>query len=383
MASAYLSRKVRLASGQWVRRTARRTGEGVERHTDVRWEVRFRLGGRGSKPRSAGSFRTRAAAESRLRAVEADLAEGRVPRRGVARDGERTMADAVARFIAASQDRAPQTLRNYDQALRYLGDFGAQLTESLHWADFQAWSDRNRHLKASTRRIYLDVYRNALDHAEVEPNPARHRNIRLGSAKAARVRPPTWEQMRAIERRLETPVRGPRPSRYLLPVMFIKRTGMRINEALDLRCGDVDEAAGWIDVSQSKRRTAGERYLPITRELAPVIEALSPGPRLPGEPLLRPGLTDNSVYKALMRASAAEGLEATVGPHDLRHRFLSRLVQAGVPWPMVRYVAGHSNMTSLQRTYAHVLMREPAEELNALKADVMTFFSEVWGGRFG
>jgi len=46
-------------------------------------------------------------------------------------------------------------------------------------------------------------------------------------------------------------------------------------------------------------------------------------------------------------------------PHDLRHRYISLLVMAGVPLPVVREVVGHSRASVTRDVYSHVLLDEP------------------------
>jgi integrase len=50
-------------------------------------------------------------------------------------------------------------------------------------------------------------------------------------------------------------------------------------------------------------------------------------------------------------------------PHDLRHRYISLLVMAGVPIPVVRNVVGHSRASVTLDFYSHALLDEPREVL--------------------
>jgi integrase len=54
--------------------------------------------------------------------------------------------------------------------------------------------------------------------------------------------------------------------------------------------------------------------------------------------------------------------------HDLRHRYVSLLVMAGVPLPLVRSVVGHSRASVTLDVYSHALLDEPAESLAARRA---------------
>lgn len=72
----------------------------------------------------------------------------------------------------------------------------------------------------------------ALDHAQVNPNPARDRRIRLPRQKRVQITPPETEHVEAVVLAL--------PARYRLPVLALDATGMRISELTSLTWGDVD-----------------------------------------------------------------------------------------------------------------------------------------------
>jgi integrase/recombinase XerD len=380
MASAYIVRKVRLPDGRWVRRTpGARTGGWPESETELRrcekrWHVHYRLGGRGSRTRHAGAFKEERAARERLRLVQAELAAGRVPNLQVTRTGEATIEQAVRDYVAHRAGSEAQDSRgNRANAIKRLGALGGVLVEAATWRDFSDWIAANDALKVSTRRQYMSVYRRALDHADIAPNPARDRRVEFPFEPQEEIQPPSWNEMRLIEEHLlRRPARG-RPSRYGPIVQFIEGTGLRASEAMNLLRKDVDLARRRIRVSgaRTKNRTGGQRWVPITRELEPVLEVFGSASGDPGDRLLGWGWTTDGLYKALLRACEALGFETVFGPHDLRHRYISRLVLANVNMRIVQEVAGHRNLTSIQRTYSHVLLDEPAESLLELHEAVM------------
>jgi len=61
-------------------------------------------------------------------------------------------------------------------------------------------------------------------------------------------------------------------------------------------------------------------------------------------------------------------------PHDLRHRYTSLLVAAGVPITLIQRVVGHSRASMTLDTYSHVLIDEPAERLAQLRRGVLVVF---------
>lgn len=60
---------------------------------------------------------------------------------------------------------------------------------------------------------------------------------------------------------------------------------------------------------------------------------------------------------ALTRACTAAGLP-TFSPHDLRHRRVSLMHLAGVPWARIGELVGHDDLMTTARTYTHVLVDE-------------------------
>jgi integrase len=45
-------------------------------------------------------------------------------------------------------------------------------------------------------------------------------------------------------------------------------------------------------------------------------------------------------------------------PHDLRHRRVSLLHLAGVPWARIGEAVGHDDLVTTARTYTHVIADE-------------------------
>jgi integrase len=60
---------------------------------------------------------------------------------------------------------------------------------------------------------------------------------------------------------------------------------------------------------------------------------------------------------ALHRACAAAGVPS-FSPHDLRHRRVSLLHLAGVPWARIGEQVGHDDLVTTARTYTHVVADE-------------------------
>ena len=68
-------------------------------------------------------------------------------------------------------------------------------------------------------------------------------------------------------------------------------------------------------------------------------------------------MTGDKLRTALTRACTAAGVPA-FSPHDLRHRRISLLHLAGVPWVRIGELVGHDDITTTSRVYTHVMADE-------------------------
>jgi len=102
--SVFIVVRRRLDDGSWVSSKAARGGE-------VRYVVRYRLGGRGARVRHGGSFRTRREAEERARHISGEFAARRVPNLAelqvYSHVAESDLADAARRLGAQGTSPAP------------------------------------------------------------------------------------------------------------------------------------------------------------------------------------------------------------------------------------------------------------------------------------
>ena len=179
-----------------VRRRAAKSG--------ARFQVRYRLGGRGYPVVHGGSFRTLKEARLRRDLIAGELAVGRNPaevlRAMVERAPRRTFAQVAHAYSTSRIDLAASTrvlLANHLKAI--LPSFGERDPSTITVADVQEWVSSLR-LKPSSVRSYLSTLRAVLDHAGLEPNPARDDRLRLPRVAYETVEPP----MRSRSRRSST-----------------------------------------------------------------------------------------------------------------------------------------------------------------------------------
>jgi integrase len=176
-----------------------------------------------------------------------------------------------------------------------------------------------------------------LDFCDVEPNPARSKKVWLPADETAEVEFPSNTEWLAIMRQIR--------KRSSLAVRLIEAEGLRVAEAVNLTFGDVDFAEGRIRVSRArtKRRTAGQRWLPGAR-VAARRDRRSRAPRgsHPRAPGLR-RLADWQIRDDLELACHDAGI-ASYHPHSLRHRRCSLWLAHGFETVFVKQWSGHKGL---------------------------------------
>jgi integrase len=248
----------------WI--TTRPTARGGRRY-----RVMYRLGGRESAPRYGGSFKTKREAQARKAWLTGELAALRVPNlRDAGKSDAATFRTIAARWQASRVDVAPGTLATYRVSLARilprLGDWAvdrvdaqmvAELVADLHAAG----------LRKQTIRKTVSVLAMVLDHARVQPNPARDRlTVRLPREERRHVEPPSAKHVEAVARLL--------PSRYRLPLLVLDATGMRVGELEALSWGDLDEPRDRWRIATSK--TGRPRWVTPPPLLLEAVLALCP-----------------------------------------------------------------------------------------------------------
>lgn len=339
-----MSPSVNITRRRWVRK---RDGK-----LQTRYVVRYRLGGRETQPLHAGSFVTRGEADARARWIAGELAAMRVPDlRQLSRAAEApTVAAAVESWIASRHDLAETTRAGYRPAMRrILPELGRIRVAALTSEDIVAWIGRLVATGHSRSTIHhsLVVLRQALDEHR-DPNPARHRSVRLPRSERLEATPPTHAHWQVILDGVSGRVR--------LPLRVLEGTGLRVGELQRLAWGDLDVPGGRLFVRGGKSRAA-RRWVPVPAPLMEEVEALRPREdRRADEPVF-PGLLHVTLRMAMRRACLAAGIP-NYSPHDLRHRYITLLVRHGMDPAAVASLAGHARKSLTLDTYSHLLLDE-------------------------
>lgn len=205
---------------------------------------------------------------------------------------------------------------------------------------------RKKYARGSIQKS-LTALRQALDHAGIDPNPARDRRVVLPREDRAEVPPPTAAQVEAALR-----VVAPR---YRLPLLLLEACGMRVGELEHLRWADVDEPSRRLRVSGATAKTRRARWVQVPADLFAQLVSLVPREDRDLEAPVFPGAEQARMRTDLGRACKAAGV-ARFGLHDLRHRRLSLWHREGVPLAEVAARAGHAHTSMTLDVYSHVLV---------------------------
>jgi integrase len=383
------------------------TGQVIERagKRGTTYALRFTLPGGERRQRRLGRDAdgwTRRRAEEELQGVLADLRRGR-PNDIAARPVEKPDPPfAVFAFEWLEQRRAelaPKTVEAYEWEIRHLlpafgalplsaitpraidrfkhdaersgaGVDGAPTHEKLR----EGLSARSVNKAIGRLAKILDV---AVEYELLERNAAKGRNRRVKAPKSRGTFVDSADAIGALldaAGALDTERRSAPFRRPLLATLVF--AGLRIDEALSLRWGDVSLPNRRLRVARSKT-DAGHRVVDLLPGL--VDELVSMRARSGGEPdALVFGTSTGAKQSATnvrnrVLAPAVEKANATLiraghpplpplTPHSLRRTYVSVLLMLGEPVASVMDQAGHASPTMTLAVYARVMRRSEGEK---------------------
>lgn len=332
----------------WIRTRKTKGGE-------PRYAVQYRRGGRGWRVETAGTFKVLREAKIRRDLVGGWLAQGLHPRDELAKLLRPTVVRRLDRtfdaWMLSRHDVADATRDTYEYAKRAACKFfGADrdpstidVRECREYVGVLA-----RDYSPATVRIYWAPFAQALDFAEVDPNPARHHTVK--KPMLARVEPAviTSAQFRLLLERT--------PERYRLFLRLLEATGMRGGELAKLEWGDVDFVESRFRVAARRTKTStGQRWIQVPAPLMREVEDLVAFEDRVADSRVFRNVTRESATAAMRRACQLAGITA-FSPHDLRHRRLSLWHAQGVTARELASRAGHSKASMTLDVYSHVVV---------------------------
>jgi integrase len=329
----------------WLERRETKRGQG-------RYRVRYRLGGRESTHRYAGSFNTKREACARAAWVAGELAAMRVPDLTALEAGPAapTVEQACERWRKGRVDVADGTRVLHRVALgRVVSVLGQCRLDQLtveHVNELVGELARTGR-KRETIRKSVKYLAAVLEDFGIEPNPARDKRVRLPHEEPVELEPPTAEHVEAVLRLL--------PQAYRLPLLWLDWSGARVASVETVRVGDYDEPARRVRLRASTTKTRSALWVELPDILAEAIEATLPPreDRDPRAPLFR-GVGADRLRVAIARGCKAAGIPV-FSPHDLRHRRISLLHRQGRTWAEIGRLVGQRKLSLTADTYTHVL----------------------------
>ena len=325
-----------------------------ETASGARYRVLFRVGGRETPARYAGSFKRQEDARARKRWVDGELGAMRVPDLHSFEREQRapTLAAAYEAWQASRVDVSAATATYQRSAIRRVKPLLGRRVDEITPADVAALVGELGAAGKSreTIRKTVTVLAMVLDHAGVTPNPARDRvHVRLPREERPEIQPPAAAHVEAVY--------GLLAPAYRLPLLVLDATGMRVGELEALTWGDVDESRRRWRVSRTVAKTGYGRWVNMPPGLfAAVLELCPRDDRHPDRRVFE-NVTADRLRTAISRACTAAGVPV-FSPHDLRHRRISLLHLGGVPWATIGQAVGQRDLAVTANTYSHVLTDE-------------------------
>jgi integrase len=314
----------------------------------------FRVGGRESVSRYAGSFQRHRDAQARKAWVSGELAAMRVPDLSTLADPPvaATFADTAKRWQASRVDVRESTTVQHRTALGRVSDsLNATPVDKITPAAIAAIVAQLHEAGKARESIRKTVTAIAmvLDYAGVSPNPARDRiAIRLPREERELPNPPDAATVEQVAHIL-TPA-------YMVAMLVLDATGCRVGELEGAQVRDLDEdRRAWL-IRASVAKTKKARWAHLPDDLFDIVVARLPAreDRDPDAPLFG-GVTQERLRTAMGRACKLAAV-AEFSPHDLRHRRISLMHKQGIEWAAIGAHVGQRNLLTTAQTYTHLMI---------------------------
>jgi integrase len=251
---------------------------------------------------------------------------------------------------------------------------------SLRRNEIQAWVNRLP-VAPGTAETVLAVLQSCLKAAVADELIAKSNAVGVKPPRVPRHRliVPSAEDVAAITEAIF--------DRYAITVRLAAEAGLRQGEVLGLRVEDLDllgrrltvtrqaqTLRGGVQLDLPPKSDAGHRTIPLAPDtveaLALHLKRFPPRHGLvvtttPGKPVRR-----NIHYHAWDRAKEAAGIDPAVRFHDLRHRYASVLIEAGLDALTIKTLMGHSSVSQTFDTYGHMFPNQAERAAQAIAAAI-------------
>ena len=159
-------------------------------------------------------------------------------------------------------------------------------------------------------------------------------------------------------------------------ILLIAKTGMRFSEALALTPNDFDLSHQSLSVSKTWDYKGNGGFLPtknqssvrkIPLDWQTVIQFAELLRNIPEDkPIFINGKVYNSTVNEILARHCRHAEIPVISVHGLRHTHASLLLFAGVSIASVARRLGHSNMTTTQKTYLHIIQELESKDIDII-----------------
>ena len=226
--------------------------------------------------------------------------------------------------------------------------------------DFETFKSEiidDREIKPTTVNRYLNtlskMYSLAVDEKIIKENPLK--SVKRFSDDNYIIRYLTKDE----EYRLYASIKEKRP--YLEPLITCGlQTGMRRGEIFNLKWENINFDYKFINITKSKT-LKGRRKIPISNKLMDVLTSV----QIVSEYVF-PNPKTGKAYIDIKHSWSTICENAQIKDfrfHDLRHTAITRMVEKGIPLPVVQEIAGHSKIETTMR-YTHT---SPQQKIDAIE----------------
>jgi len=170
--------------------------------------------------------------------------------------------------------------------------------------------------------------------------------------------------------------------RHRVCLSTIYSCGLRLQEGIGLRVGDIDSARALVHVHLGKG--AKDRYVPLPQRTLELLRAYwrthrnrewlfpAPGRAGGGESSATVPMHCGGVQEAFRSALAQANIHKRASVHTLRHAYATHLLERGIDLRHIQEYLGH-NTPSTTSIYTHLTdkaNRRAAQSINALMQDL-------------
>ncbi len=157
--------------------------------------------------------------------------------------------------------------------------------------------------------------------------------------------PLTQRQVDAIYKHLD--------HQYRIPFLLMADHGLRVEEALNMKVEDINEANGTMTFigKGSKYRTVPFMSDRFEEEMDKVLSIQLEGFLTINK---KTGKPYSTIWKPLKRATKAAGITKSVNHHILRHTFATLAAQGGMNPHALQKILGHSSIETTNKIYTNV-----------------------------